>query len=219
VRYCQKHAYKMQTTLPSIAACSIRSYTKILMGRSLPKLSSTKRLVGRHKNIISLFQEKLMKSRTRAAAVTAVKWALGLSAGFILGPIVIALTSGTEISGKLIAQKLVVGIVWFPILFFGLWIWGALSKKDPITGSDVEMDKKKSDVPKAIQETDIHGDSTQRKPKKWNYIGIGVGAFMLLFLFLPQIINGTLSNIYYLGAAFWVGVIIYCSLNILRARQ
>jgi hypothetical protein len=56
-------------------------------------------------------------------------------------------------------------------------------------------------------------------PNKWNYIGIGVGAFMLLFLFLPQFINGTLENIYYLGAAFWIGVIIYCSINITRAGQ
>lgn len=42
---------------------------------------------------------------------------------------------------------------------------------------------------------------------------------MLLFLFLPQIMNGTLANQYYLGAAFWVGLIIYCLLNILRARD
>ncbi len=53
-----------------------------------------------------------MKSHTRASAATAVKWALGLSAGFILEPIVIALTSGTALSGELIAQKLVVGIAW-----------------------------------------------------------------------------------------------------------
>jgi len=59
----------------------------------------------------------------------------------------------------------------------------------------------------------------QGKPNKWNYVCIGAGVFMLLFLFLPEIVNGTLANIYYLGAAFWVGVIIYCSLNILRARK
>jgi len=62
-----------------------------------------------------------MKPHAKAAAVTAVKWAAGLSAGFILGPIVMGLASGTAVSGKLIAEKLVVGIVWFPILFFGLW--------------------------------------------------------------------------------------------------
>lgn len=160
-----------------------------------------------------------MKSHTRAAAATAVKWALGLSSGFILGPIVFALTSGAALSGELVAQKLIIGIAWFPILFFGLWAWGALSKKDPITGAEVETVKRTSETPKTIQEADIHGDSTHSKPNKWNYIGIGMGAFMLLFLFLPQIINGTLANIYFLGAAFWVGVIIYCSINILRARQ
>lgn len=31
-----------------------------------------------------------MKPHTKAAASTAIKWALGLSAGFILGPIVLA---------------------------------------------------------------------------------------------------------------------------------
>ncbi len=57
-----------------------------------------------------------------------------------------------------------------------------------------------------------------KKPSVWNYVGIGVGAFMLLFLFLPQVMSGTLANQYYLGAAFWCGVIIYCSINISRTK-
>lgn len=61
-----------------------------------------------------------MKPHTKAAAVTAVKWAAGLSACFILGPIVMGLASGTAVPGKLIAEKLIVGIFWFPTLFFGL---------------------------------------------------------------------------------------------------
>jgi hypothetical protein len=161
-----------------------------------------------------------MKPNTKAAAVTAVKWALGLSAGFVLGPIVIRLASGTELSGKLIAEKLIVGIALFPILFFGLWVWGTLSKKDPVTGATtIETKKETTEIPATVQKSDYHKNATPRKPGKWNYVGIGAGVFMLLFLFLPEIVNGTLANIYYLGAAFWVGVIIYCSLNILRARK
>lgn len=161
-----------------------------------------------------------MKPQTKAAAVTAVKWAAGLSAGFILGPIVMGLASGTVVPGKLIAEKLIVGIAWFPILFFGLWAWGALSKKNPVTGAALDSEKVPTEAPATTNKVSNPDDSApSKKPNKWNYVGIGAGVFMLLFLFLPQIISGTLANQYYLGAAFWVGVIIYSSLNILRARQ
>lgn len=161
-----------------------------------------------------------MNPRTKAAAVTAVKWAAGLSAGFILGPIVMGLASGTAVPGKLIAEKLIVGIVWFPILFFGLWAWGALSKKNPVTGAALDPEKTSTEAPVTTNKVGNLDDSApSKKPNKWNYVGIGAGVFMLLFLFLPQVISGTLANQYYLGAAFWVGVIIYSSLNILRARK
>lgn len=61
--------------------------------------------------------------------------------------------------------------------------------------------------------------TSSKKNDKWNYIGIGTGVFMLLFLFLPQIISGSLANQYYIGVAFWVGVIIYCFLNISKTKQ
>jgi len=161
-----------------------------------------------------------MKPHTKAAAVTAVKWAAGLSAGFILGPIVMGLASGTAVPGKLIAEKLIVGIAWFQILFFGLWAWGALSKKNPVTGAALDSEKLQTETP-ATANKDSNPDysAPSTKPNKWNYVGIGAGVFMLLFLFLPEIISGTLANQYYLGAAFWVGIIIYSSLNILRARK
>jgi len=156
-----------------------------------------------------------MKPHTKAAAVTAGKWAAGLSAGFIMGPIVMGLASGTAVPRKLIAEKLIVGIVWFPILFFGLW--AALSKKNPVTGAALDSEKVKTE---ASATTNKVGNIVASKtPSKWNYVGIAAGAFMLLFLFLPQIISVTLANQYYLGAAFWVGVMIYSSLNILRARK
>ena len=53
-----------------------------------------------------------------------------------------------------------------------------------------------------------------KKNNTWNYVGIGAGVFALLFLFLPQIIDGTLADKYYFGAIFWTGVIIYCVVNI-----
>jgi len=161
-----------------------------------------------------------MKPHTKVAAVTAVKWAAGLSAGFILGPIVMGLASGTAVPGKLIAEKLIVGIVWFPILFFGLWVWGALSKKNPVTGATLDPKIETTETPVTTNKAgNLHISPPPGKPNKWNYVGIGAGVFMLLFLFLPQIISGTLANQYYLGAAFWVGVIIYSSLNIFGARK
>jgi hypothetical protein len=165
------------------------------------------------------FKEGAMKPYTKAAAVTAAKWALGLSAGFILGPFVIGLVSGTELSGNFIATKLVTGIGAFPIIFLVLWVWGLLSKKDPVTGAAIESKKETIIIPATVQNAEHHENATPGKPNKWNYVCIGAGVFMLLFLFLPEIVNGTLANIYYLGAAFWVGVIIYCSLNILRVRK
>lgn len=162
-----------------------------------------------------------MKPHTNAAAVTAVKWAAGLSAGFILGPIVMGLVSGASVPGKLIAEKLIVGIVWFPILFFGLWAWGALSKTNPVTGATHGSGKATTEAPATTNKEAGNLDDSPplRKPNKWNYVGIGAGVFMLLFLFLPQIISGTLANQYYLGAAFWVGIIIYCTINISRMKE
>ena len=158
-----------------------------------------------------------MKPHTKAAAVTALKWALGLSAGYILCPIIISLASGTALTGNIIAQKLIVGIAWFPILLFGIWVWGTLSKKNLVTGAKIGTKSKTTEIQTAVQDATRHENPI--KPNKWNYVCIGAGVFMLLLFFLPEIIKGTLANIYYLGAAFWVGVIIYCSLNILRARK
>jgi hypothetical protein len=128
--------------------------------------------------------------------------------------------SVTAVPGKLIAEKLIVGILWFPILFVGIWAWGTLSRKNPVSGAALESKTKTIETSAAANNTGKHDSSPPSgKPNKWNYVGIGTGLFMLLFLFLPQIISGTLANQYYLGAAFWVAVIIYSSLNILRPRK
>lgn len=161
-----------------------------------------------------------MKPHTKAAALTAVKWAAGLSAGVILGPIIMGLASGTAVPGNLIAEKLIVGIFGFPILFFGLWAWGALSKKNPVTGDVLDSKSETTETTATANKiSNLDSSPPCGKPSKWNYVGIGAGVFMLLFLFLPQIISGTLANQYYLGAAFWIGVIIYSSINICRAKK
>jgi|GEM_PF-6988180 len=160
-----------------------------------------------------------MKPHIKAAAASAAKWAFGLSAGFVLGPIVFSLAGGVEISGEVVAMKLITGIAMLPILFIGIWVWGTFSKKDPMTGTAIQLAEPTTEVSVNVRESASLENMAPKKPSKWNYVGSGVGIFMFLFLFLPEIINGTLANQYYLGAAFWVGVIIYCSLNIFQARQ
>lgn len=73
-----------------------------------------------------------MKAKTKTAAFSALKWAAGLTAGFIIGPIIVILANGQGDAGGMIAEKIVVGIAWFPIFFFGFWAWGTFSKKDSL---------------------------------------------------------------------------------------
>lgn len=160
-----------------------------------------------------------MKPHVKTAATSALKWAFRLSACFVLGPIVIGLAGGGGVTGKMIAEKLVVGIACFPILFIGLWVWGVFPKKDPMVGAAIQRAESMSTAPPTMRKESSLESAPPKKLTPWNYIGLGVGGFMLLFLFLPQIVNGTLANQYYFGAAFWVGVIIYCAFNISRARQ
>jgi hypothetical protein len=88
-----------------------------------------------------------MKPYTKVAAVAAAKWAAGLSAGLGLGPIFMRLASGTAVPGELILKNVAVGIFWFPILFFGLWAWGTLSKKNPVTGAPIDSKTETTKVP------------------------------------------------------------------------
>ncbi len=144
-----------------------------------------------------------MKTQTKSAAISALKWAAGLTAGFIAGPVLIGLSGGSGLSSEKIAMKFIVGVVWFPILFFGLWAWGTFSKKDPLVSGHTSSTK----------------TNANKKPSKWNYISIFAGICMLLFIFLPDIIEGTLAGNYYLGVIFWIVVITYCIRNILQARK
>lgn len=145
----------------------------------------------------------ILKAQTKSAAISALKWAAGLSASFIIGPTVVILANGQGDTGGMIAEKLMVGIAWFPIPFFGLWAWGTFSKKDPLASGHTSSTK----------------TNTNKKPSKWNYISIFAGICMLLFIFVPDMINGTIAGQYYLGVIFWLAVIIYSTRNILQARQ
>lgn len=157
-----------------------------------------------------------MKTRTKTAAISALKWAAGLTAGFIIGHTVVILANGQGDPGEMIAEKLVVGIAWFPILFLGLWAWGTFSKKDPLVSNSSPDNQA---VESAITNKNSHDRCKNKKPSKWNYISICAGILMLLFIFLPDMINGTLAGQYNIGGLFGIIVIIYCTRNILQARK
>ena len=82
-----------------------------------------------------------MKPNTRIAALLAFKWASALYVGFALTLTLILLASGSEISGKLMAEKVIIGVFSFPIIFTCLWVWSAVSKKNPITGDSLDSEK------------------------------------------------------------------------------
>jgi len=134
-------------------------------------------------------------------------------------------TRGKQINGNLIAQKIVTAIALYLVLFLGIWVWGIFGRKHSGGTGNIESTPRSrtpevtiSTPSPANQTTTAENAFASRKPNKWNYVGIGTGAFMLLFLFIPEVVKGTLANQYYLGGAFWVGVIIFCSINIARAK-
>ena len=169
-----------------------------------------------------------MNPIVRASAIPAIKWAFVLCSGFILGPVFIGIAGGVGISGDAFAEKLVVGILLLPILFAGFWFYGIFTCKDPLTGLGHQPPSSQQPTAQSIAPPSASIPSTlsgslsivplAKKPSVWNYVWIGVGTFMLLFMFLPQAISGTLASQYYLGAAIWVGIIIYCLVNISRAK-
>jgi len=160
-----------------------------------------------------------MTSTTTTPAAFAIKWSLIISGSFILAPVVIRLASGEDISGNLFAQKLVVGVVWIPILFVIFWIWKKFSSKN----APLESSALPPNVPTTATATAEHVANLEKAASseisKWNYIGVGVGALFLAFLFLPKLLSGEMENKYFLGAAFWVAIIIYSLINISSSRK
>ncbi len=131
-----------------------------------------------------------MKPHVAAAAISALKWALGLSLGYILGPILINLAGGEENTGNFVAQKLISGIALFPVLFIGIWIWGINTKKNSPANISAQTRSSPLNAPPYLSSpspkkysTHIKAEPSTRAINKWNYVGIGAGIFMLLFLF------------------------------------
>src|SRR4051812_15234640 len=112
-----------------------------------------------------------MKPRIKTTGVAAAKWTVALSAAIILGPLFMGLAASVDISAETIAQKLLVALVSFPIIFVVIWICGIFTRKD-ITAGITPIAASTNGIPKT-------GDSNKRAGL-WNYVWIGIGAFMLL---------------------------------------
>lgn len=169
-----------------------------------------------------------MKPSTRASAVKAAKYALIASTSFIVAPIVVHIASGIEVTGGLLAEKLVVGIAQFPIFFLIIWVYRLVRHSDAAGTGDTSSVQ-------IVKDSGINSEATKNTPKRaqvsqapdaepirassWNYVAIAVGVSLLLFMFLPQVLSGTIATQHYLSAAFWVGVITYCVINIRNASN
>lgn len=138
-----------------------------------------------------------MKNKT-TIALKAAKYALGISASYILVPSVMNLIEGLEISGNMMAQRVIVGVAWFLIIFIGLFAFLMRS------GSD----KKKEDVIVPHK---------QKLVSKWNYVFIIIAPLSLWLFFGQSMIEGTFENKYWFGVIFWIAVILVSGRNIFLA--
>lgn len=151
--------------------------------------------------------------------MTAAGWAFGLCAGYVLGPLLLQVGAATGVSEKDLAMRLVSVVVLFPVLFIGFWIYEKKKQRQILPNSPGAATATESNHSTSQESSPVVEPGSQtRTPSKWNYVAIAVALFMLVFLFVPKIVSGQLANQYYLGAAFWVGVLIYCTLNLKRSK-
>jgi len=164
----------------------------------------------------------------KEAAKRSIKWAIYASATSIVIPLsvefVIGLAGGNSVDRQMIEQRLNVGIWILLIGFIIFWLWSMLTRKDPITRAPLQSNEQTGPSSNDTRDTQTILSPSQpiiltTKARVWNYAGIGVSAFMLIFIFIPKLLNGSMPEQYLFGAAFWVGVIIYCSLKMVRARR
>jgi hypothetical protein len=162
------------------------------------------------------------------AAKRSIKWALYVSATYIVIPLavefIIGLAGGNGVDKQMIEQRLNVGMWILPIGFTIFWLMSMLTKKDPVTRAPLQSNEQDSPSSNDPQDAQTILASSQpkiltTKARAWNYAGIGFSVFMLIFIFIPKLLKGSTSGEHLLGTAFWVGVIIYCSLKIFRARR
>jgi cation transport ATPase len=131
-------------------------------------------------------------------AINAAKYALGISASYILVPPVMYLIEGIEVSGGMMAERVIVGSFWFLIIFIALFAKGMRSNDDQNT-EDAAAPKK------------------SKKISNWNFVFIVVAPLALWSFFGQPIIEGTIENKYWVGVAFWVVVMFISGKNIFLA--
>lgn len=134
----------------------------------------------------------------------ALKMTFGGMAAYVLVPIVWAILfddKNTAGINELIGKNIIVAIFGFPILYFFMLKFNKQKQLESMVA------KQNKNNPAAIE-----------RKRKLSIAALVIGLFMLLFLFLPQAINGTLANQYYLGALFWIVVIVIAANNIFNKK-
>jgi hypothetical protein len=144
---------------------------------------------------------------------SALKLSIALCGAYILGPLLIEFGAATGFDEKALALRLVAAGGLLPILTLIIVFYKRRQRNNLSHPSDSAPDT-------SAEILDVARTSGQyEKASPWHYALIAFSLFMLLFLFLPEYWSGTLQRQYYLGAAFWIAIIIYCGVKIGRAMS
>lgn len=129
----------------------------------------------------------------------ALKTALAGVAAYILVPVLWLVMFGENTNGinELIGKNIIAGIFGFPFLYFFI----------------LKLNKHKN-LNSKLHRQNLKNKQTVDRKQKISKVALIVGLFMLICLFLPQAINGTLLKQYYLGALFWIVVIVISANNL-----
>lgn len=133
-------------------------------------------------------------------ATNAAKYALWMSAAYITLPTVIDFNNGVEVTGNIMAQRFVVGISWFLIIFIGLFLKNILSKHD-----------QSIDITPLVKEPK---QTSKWKSFTWNILMFIAAPLSLWYFFGQAIIEGSIENKYWLGVAFWIVMMLYSGRNL-----
>jgi hypothetical protein len=156
-----------------------------------------------------------VKERILSSLKTASIWAAIVAiAGYVIGPTLYYVAVGAEITDKWLTLRLVIGFSWFLILSLIIFLYKFFTFAKEETDSADKQDKQTSDNSSSLV------DEGKGKPASiWNYVWLVIAAVLLLGGFVPQLISGTFERQYLIGVAFWVVIIIYCSINIMRSER
>lgn len=148
--------------------------------------------------------KRTIKPYVKAQAAWAASWALGLSAAYIIGPLIVNLVVyGVDNLGGKMGMKVVAGIVLFPVIFVGLWLWGIYMKKDPTINNSAQ----KHDQSTTASLWELY----QRTPLRWKKeLRDLIAAFgaSLLTLVVYMILNFK-EPIFYLAPLLFVWFLCY----------